>query len=272
MINFDNKIIFVDKLTETEICLYTHYCLHILCIDGKFTFSYQGNICKAIKYNYVIVPETLLASSFTFSKDFKGIIMFLADSFVSSIAIGSNYGVIGHLSLLQNPIMKLSSNDFTNCYTALKNLKQRISDIKHLFYNKIITNLLVAHILDLFDIHARTNSDPLVSDRTARLLRKFIELLHERNFIEHKDLDFYAKKLFITPHYLSEICKKVSKKPAGFWIDRFLLQEILRLLSLKEISLTEIADKLNFSSYSYFCRYVQKKIGVSPSQYRNRLH
>lgn len=89
--------------------------------------------------------------------------------------------------------------------------------------------------------------------------------------MQHRDLPYYASQLCITPHYLSEICKKVSGQPATYWIDRFTLPEVTRLLRRKELSLTDIAEKLNFSSLSYFSRYVQKSIGMSPSEYRSNM-
>lgn len=129
-------------------------------------------------------------------------------------------------------------------------------------------SLLTAHILDLYDIHAQSNKELQVSERVTSLLRKFIELLYGGGYVRNRDLEFYASRLCVTPHYLSEICKKVSGKPASYWIDRFTMQEITRLLRQKELSLTEIAERMNFSSVSYFSRYVQKRINLSPSEYR----
>lgn len=34
------------------------------------------------------------------------------------------------------------------------------------------------------------------------------------------------------------------------------------------LSLTQIADRMNFTTLSYFGRYVKKHLGVTPSQYR----
>lgn len=65
--------------------------------------------------------------------------------------------------------------------------------------------------------------------------------------------------------------QKVSGKSATYWIDRFTLQEITRLLRQKELSLTAISEYLNFSSISYLSRYVQKRIKVTPSEYRNNF-
>ena len=147
----------------------------------------------------------------------------------------------------------------------------RMEEKEHLFREELLGSLLTAHILDLYDIHARSRNNVQVSERITVLLRKFIELLYNGEYIRNRDLDFYASRLCITPHYLSEICKKVSGKPATYWIDRFTIQEITRLLRLKELSLTEIAERMNFSSVSYFSRYVQNRIGVTPSECRNNL-
>jgi AraC-like DNA-binding protein len=74
--------------------------------------------------------------------------------------------------------------------------------------------------------------------------------------------------LCVTPKYLSEISKKSSGMAANFWINRFTILEISRLLRDKTISFTEITDMFNFSSTSYFSRYVQNNLGVTPSAYR----
>ncbi|MED9800693.1 MAG: helix-turn-helix domain-containing protein, partial [Prevotella sp.] len=100
------------------------------------------------------------------------------------------------------------------------------------------------------------------------LTRSFIELLYNGEYMRNRSLSHYASRLCVTPHYLSEICKKISGKTASYWIDRFTMQEITRLLRQKELSLTEIAERMNFSSMSYFSRFVQKRIGLSPSEYR----
>lgn len=155
-----------------------------------------------------------------------------------------------------------------NIREAMCCIRQRLKDKEHLFREELMGNLLTAHILDLYDIHARSQNNVQVSERITVLLRKFIELLYNGEYIQNRDLNFYASQLCITPHYLSEICKKVSGKPATYWIDRFTPQDITRLLRQKELSLTTIAERMNFSSVSYFSRYVQKRMKITPSEYK----
>ena len=249
--DFDG-IIFADTLQDFNALRHTGRVIHILCSGGNMGFTFQDTRYHIAAGDYVILPNATLGSDFSDSGDFQGIFMSLSDLFITSIAIRSNYGIIGHLSLLQNPVMKLSFHDFRVCKQAMLCIRERMEDKGHLFREELLGSLLTAHILDLYDIHARRREAVRLSEHITFLLRKFIELLYNGEYIRHRSLDFYASRLCITPHYLSEICKEVSGRPATYWIDRFTLLEITRLLWHKELSLTEIAEKLNFSSVSWF--------------------
>ena len=266
--NFDG-IVFADTLQDFNNLRYAGHIVHILCCGGNMGFTFQDTRYNIAVGDYVILPNGELGSEFSISDDFQGILMSLSETFVASIAIRSNYGIIGHLSLLQNPVMKLSPHDFRICEAALRCLRMRMTEKGHSFYEELLGNLLTAHILDLYDIHARSRNVSQLSEHTASQLRKFIELLYNGEYIRNRELDFYASRLCITPHYLSELCRKVSGRPATYWIDRFTIQEITRLLRQKELSLTVISERMNFSSVSYFSRYVQKRLKISPSEYRN---
>ena len=261
-------IIFADTWQELNTLQYAGRVIHILCRKGNMGLTFQDTHYNISSGDYVILPNAALASGFSASDDFQGILMSLSEAFVTSIAIRSNYGIIGHLSLLRNPVMKLSERDFRTCETALQYLRVRMEDEQHLFREELLGSLLTAHILDLYDIHARSHKELQVSERISSLLRKFIELLYNGAYIRNRDLEYYASRLCVTPHYLSELCKKVSGEPASYWIDRFTMQEITRLLRQKELPLTEIAERMNFSSVSYFSRYVQKRLSLPPSEYR----
>lgn len=262
---------FFDSIDDYDFMLYAGHILHILCTEGSMSFVFHHVRYNISAGDYIILPNLSLASDFTTSDNCKTIVMSFDESFFASMAIRSNYGFIGRFALLQNPVMKLSEYDFEKCKTDLLRLRERQEERGHLFHEEMIGHLLMAHALDLYDIHARSKTSPQVPERTAMLLRQFIEMLYQGEYIRHRNLEHYASALCITPHYLSEICKKVSGEPASYWIDRFTLYEAIRLLREKELPLAGVAERLNFSSLSYFSRYVQKQIGVSPSAYRNNF-
>lgn len=262
---------FFGSLAECTMPAVAGNVLHILCKAGSMSFVFQNVMYNVVPHDYVILPNATLASGFTASDGFAAEIMCLSDVLVTTLAIRSDYGVTGHLSLLQNPVMRLSPGDYDVCLDCMSRLRERLADKGHLFREEMIEHLLMAHILDLYDIHARNAGPVQVSRRTAGLLSRFVRMLHSGEYVAHRDLGYYASRLFVTPHYLSEVCRKVSGSPATYWIDRFTVSGIVRLLALGDQPLADIAERFNFSSLSYFSRYVLKHTGISPSQYRKSV-
>ena len=122
--------------------------------------------------------------------------------------------------------------------------------------------------IDFYEFHARQNPQSEVSALTASVMRRFIDLLERGDYRKNREVGYYADLLCVTPKYLSEVCKKVSGFSANFWIDRFAVIELTRLLRDKSLSLTDISDLFGFTSQSHFSRYVQKNLGTSPSTFR----
>ena len=270
--DMENNILFIDDLRDFGLWRQAGRVLHVLCTAGNMSFMFRDVRYNVAPADYVILPNVLLSSGFSGSADFAAVVMGLSESYVASMAIRSNYGVIGHLSLLQNPVMRLSDHDFRVCLDGMTRLRERQADATHLFRDEMLGCLLTAHILDLYDIHARCNPQRQVSEHTARLLRRFVEMLYRGDYATRRDLDYYASELCVTPHYLSEVCRKACGRPASYWIDRFTLNDITRLLVRKDVPLAAIAERFSFSSLSYFSRYVQKRLGKSPSEYRKGMN
>ena len=266
-----DKIVFLETLSDCRLAQYADHVVHVLCMKGCMSFTFQEVRYNVVPGDYVILPNPSLASEFSESDDFDAIIMCPSEPFITSMSIRSNYGIIGHMALLMNPIMKLSAHDCKICTEDLSRIRERLAEDKHLFREEMMGYLLLAHILNLYDIHARSRLERNASERNAELLRRFVELLYHKEYVKSRSLPHYASQLCITPHYLTEVCKKVSGKPATYWIDRFTTYEIARLLRRKEIPLKDIAMQLNFSSLSHLSRYVQRQMGMPPSEYRNRV-
>lgn len=262
-------IVFADRVTGFGLADTPGRVLHILCLGGGMSFMLHDVRYNIAAGDYVILPDAALATAFTESPDTEAIVMSLSESFVASLALRSNYGIIGHLSLLQNPVMRLAEDDFRTCREAMETLRRRMAgSAGHLFRDEMLGHLLMAHVLDLYDIHARGRRWDDVPQRAQSLLRRFIGMLYGGEYIAHRDLAYYASRLCVTPHYLTEVSRKASGRPASYWLDRFTVNEVTRLLLDKSVPLADIAERMNFSSLSYFSRYVQKHTGLSPSDYR----
>ncbi|GAA4805615.1 helix-turn-helix domain-containing protein [Olivibacter ginsenosidimutans] len=103
--------------------------------------------------------------------------------------------------------------------------------------------------------------------RKEDIMLRFIKLV-ANHFKEERSVDFYAKKLFITSKYLSEITKDVAGKTASSIIAEMVIMEAKSLLNIPSLTIIEIADLLNFSDMSFFGKYFKRYTGVNPSTYR----
>lgn len=251
-------------------CRYDDRLLHVLCVQGNIGFTFRHTRYNVGIGDYAIITEMPLAANFTKSADFEGFIMWLSLESVKTAWLRSNYDIKGKLSLMRNPVMKLTEKDFSRCVGDLQRLRTRI-DEPHLFRDEMLEALLAAHILDLYDIHSRQERTENIPERAAELMHGFIDLLQSGEAAKTRELQHYASALCITPHYLSDISREISGKPAGYWIDRFAITDILRSVSDPGISMTEISEKFNFRSLSHFSRYFSSKVGMTPTQYRNSL-
>ena len=99
------------------------------------------------------------------------------------------------------------------------------------------------------------------------LFKEFISLLSS-SYPKERMIGFYANQLYVTPKYLSAVCKEVSGQTASELITQYMVKDILYLLRNSQKSIKEIANELNFPNLSFFGKYVKQHLGMSPKQYR----
>ena len=266
----DSELIFIEDLTHFNYTDNPHSVTHILCTRGSFSFRLDNIPYNISEKDYVIMTAGVFPSDLHLSGDCSVIAVSFPDSIMDRETIKNNYGVIGHLSLLQDPVIRLSEEDFVACKEDLMRLQCKLKK-PHLFKEEVVGTLLKAHVLDLYNIHAQKRPEFTAGGRPAILLRNFIGMLLEGDFREHRTIEYYADHLCVNPHYLTEVCRKFTRQPASYWIDRFTIRELSALMAEEALTFDEIAFRMNFSSVSYLSRYIKKHLGLTPSQFRKSL-
>ena len=79
-----------------------------------------------------------------------------------------------------------------------------------------------------------------------------------------------AKELNISARYLSDSLKAETGKTTIEHIHLYLIDEAKNLLLEPKIPVSEIAYKLGFDNPKYFSRLFKKKVGLTPSEYREQ--
>ncbi len=139
---------------------------------------------------------------------------------------------------------------------------------KYLYEKRM--NLVQNYFFDIYD-HTEEllqKEDEGKDALTSRVPLKFVNLLLE-NCIEHHDVEFYANELGITPRYMSTLLSKFfgGHTPKEL-IDDHLIFEAKNLLRDPQLTVQEVAERLNFSDQSVFARLFRRKTNLSPSEWR----
>lgn len=265
-------IILTNTLNSTEIPndYLQHYFTHILCENGHGQFLLDGKEQTIGKNDICFWLPRAAIDKLLFSPDFNAIFLLVSFDLMSKNNPDIGWGIKAYMFAKENPVVNLEQHVAEKCNHNFLLLKDKYVDETHRFRMEIVNLQLKILVMEMWNVFADKMEQNIKSNEKGALFQRYLQLV-EMYCMEHREVEFYASQLFITPKYLSEICKKNSGKTASEWIQNYTTQRLIILLQNPNLNFTEIADTLNFSSQSFFSRYVRKVLGVSPSEYRERL-
>lgn len=174
--------------------------------------------------------------------------------------------------LKENPVVTLPVERTRTINGLIIALEDLYKDKENCFRLQILRNYIQSFLLDIYDKTHRIfeQNRPEGISRQEELFKRFIQLIH-KHCLNQREVSFYAQKMFITPRYLSAIAQTVAGETAKNIIDKHVILEIKVLLESTDLSIQEIANRLQFPDQSFFGRYFKKHIGISPQYYRRKL-
>lgn len=149
-----------------------------------------------------------------------------------------------------------------------QNIFRSVTGDRHADLTRSLGYLLRSMSIELTHIWDRmTDQDMLSRQGESPITGRFIALL-ARYHTEHRDSEFYASRLGLTPKYLSAAIKADSGRTAPEWIVEYVLMEARYYLKHTSLPVKEIAWRLHFNNQMDFYRYYQRHTGMSPTEYR----
>jgi AraC family transcriptional regulator, transcriptional activator of pobA len=121
----------------------------------------------------------------------------------------------------------------------------------------------------LIRLHRLCLSTPLVEVQgySTQLTNRFLSLL-EKEAGKLQRTRYYTSALSVSPRILVDaVLAETGKSPSAWIRDRSLL-EARRLLIYTDLTISEIAYRLNFRNVSYFVRFYRRLAGVPPGASR----
>lgn len=135
----------------------------------------------------------------------------------------------------------------------------------NLMVKSLVTEILV---LILRGLEKRQPIQPLMSQtkiRQQKLVNHTVYYL-ENHYMEEITLEMLAKKLFVSPTFLSKIFKEAMGVSPINYLIKIRLERSKVLLTNEEMSVKEIAGFVGYSDALYFSKLFKKYYGESPTK------
>ena len=249
----------------------SHCCMHLLCTAGEGSFVFNEHCYHIARNDLVVIPTPCKVKNIAAHANIQ-VEWFAADyKFLQNQLPSNNYSIGGSISLNQNPVIRLTDEQAQHLLDDFHRLRDRMNDNHLQFYDKLMGSMCLTMMYDIFEAHAQRDASAPHTDRTAYIVKQLMALLATGISRRERDVSYYAGQLNVSPKYLSSTVKRVTGHSVTSYIDRHTVPILKDFLDDERLSLTQIADLMNFTSLSYFSRYCTKHLGQSPSDYRRSL-
>lgn len=267
----DNGLVLTDHIADAPIPqtpARMNFSLMALCQQGTATYDIDTRQQTVKPGDLLFISEGHIVNNYQASSDFSCLCILVSTAYYHSFV--QNVKNVSSLLLfsMNNPVVALTQREievYTNYYRVIG---EKILDTRHHYQDELVKTWLLAMFYDMSNVIWRVDqNEKKAQSRADIVFSRFIRLLEEHYRTERR-VNWYAKQLEITPKYLSEVVKEVSKRTPNDWIDHYVILEIRVLLKNSTKSIKEITEELNFPNQSFFGKYFKEHVGVSPLAYR----
>ncbi len=210
--------------------------------------------------------------SFEGLEDAEGIIFFFCqDFYVEEFSIIRLLNLYSYTSQtgteICNPCISLSDKEYSSITSLFDSIQEEYECLKPSNHSEIIIrshlNILLLKLTGLYEaISGKSkNSDSILIHSLSQLIDSY--------FIKEQHLGFYTSTFNISESQLNDICNRHFNCGLKKILQNRLMQEARKLLLSSEMSVSEIAYKLNFEDNSYFSKVFKNKTGLTPRRFRD---
>ena len=269
----DDDLVLLDQLNNISIpheARRMNFILIALCTKGQVEYSLDTQSHTVRPGELLVISERHVVNNYASSPDFEGLAMILSVDFFREVI--NDVADLSAVFLLarSKPVMALSEHEmkiFTNYFYTIKD---RIESVNNHFRKALVRTLLLALLYDMSNVvyQFQQTTDQRLK-RGDIIFTRFIKMVEEYCGRERR-VSWYAGQLGITPKYLSETVKEVSRRTPNEWIDNYVIVELRVLLKNTTKSIKQITEEMHFPNQSFLGKYFKEHVGVSPSEYRKR--
>lgn len=245
----------------------------LLCTDGNAKLRINGIVFKFSRGILCLVGPFLFIEIISESDDCKWE-MICDDKDVFHPVSIYLFDIIGH-GLLKHPCLTLDEKQIERFLLFVDMLKDKRYALENASDRG--DSAMFRHNIVLLEQTAAMEFITRYCQELSRLTYKangnetivfnFIDLLNQ-NYALHRDVAWYAKQANLSPAHFTNIVHKYTGYTPVLMIKHIIVANAKILLLQHELSIKEIAIKLNFSNQFVFSRYFKSCAGMSPNEYR----
>ncbi len=174
----------------------------------------------------------------------------------------------------QYPFFKLNARDRPKVPEKESTIEALFRNINIEFYKKEeeYLNVIKGYLLVLLSLANRyfsKNEEHLKQPNRKFAVTADLEKLVLQYLPERKSIVFLADKLSISSKHLNEIVKQTTGQTTSEYIANIFMQEAKKMLLYSNLTVNEVAYKLNFGDPSYFNKVFKKHFQVTPLEFKN---
>lgn len=279
-LHIDNKFILIDNFDNPEnqgnskdfsfvnYPMRLSFTVAVLVISGGISFKInlqkfeanEGDAITVLKGNIgefcSSLPNTRMAV-IAFSDDF-----FNVENHIHTAMSIQQY-------IYANPVLHLNQNFLEEAIDIYNKMKSKIQEYDNIFREDTLrsyTQVLMYNAYNYFTQMEKIARPNLEHKRNQEIYKRFIQAV-QKNYMQERNIIYYADLLCISPKYLSQVIKNTTGRLAGDWISDYVVLEAKVLLKSNQYTVQQVCDMLNFANQSFFGKYFKRKTGMSPKTY-----
>ncbi|MBU7595772.1 helix-turn-helix domain-containing protein [Metabacillus halosaccharovorans] len=285
--NYYKSLPIIDSEKLTSISIFVSHLLNNNLLSPESVLhenAVKSNTNKIIEKVYSSTSENLIAKTLhhdrLFEKkmlqmvregrldDLKKISSLRKDEEVVSMLSKSSYirSIKNHIITLITLVSRAAIEGGLNDKVAISlhdSFILQLEELKHLDEIKGFSR----NVLYTFTKNVKQGKDEPYSNTIIACKDYIYKHIYEK--INHNDI---AKKVELSPKYLSILFKKETGISVSEYIQKSKIDEAKKMLTYSNTSISEIATLLHFYDQSYFTTVFKKRVGITPKQYREKHH
>jgi len=240
-----------------------------ICTRGSAQVEVNLQIYEARPGAMLLATPFHVLRIYNSSEDF--LCRFIVFSKAFLVETGGNSHFLESFSFFKSasiPVIYPDSGDVKMILDIYMLIQEKLERESHPYRVEISRSILVTLVYEIQFIYEKHHS--IIKNKQTRKqeLNMLFQDLVFHQYKEHRNVQYYADALFVSPKHLTETIKEVTGRTAGEWIDDAVILEAKVLLRSHEISIARVAENIHFPDQSSFGKYFKKHTGMSPSDYR----